>query len=211
MPPTTDRRGIITCRAGMPQPSGWGKILVMPDEPADRQSTSRLAEVRLGRIQKLLRLRELGIDPYPASFEGRVPIDEARARGEGAEGRVAGRLLLPPRPGGPVQLQFRRDVLGAETYELLKLLDLGDFIGAQGPLFTTSTGELTVAVQQLTVLSKSLRPLPEKWHGLTDPRALLCSPPRAAWRGAEACVRVAPPGGGGGPGPRRGGGGRESA
>jgi lysyl-tRNA synthetase class 2 len=152
----------------------------MSDEPADRQSTSRLDEVRAARIQKLQRLRELGIDPYPASFEGRIAIEDARVQAEGAEVRVAGRLMLLRRQGGSsfanlrdqsgqLQLQFRRDVLGAETYELLKLLDLGDFIGAQGPLFTTSTGELTVAVQQLTVLSKSLLPLPEKWHGLTDP------------------------------------------
>jgi len=147
-----------------------------PEEP----TSSRLAEVRLGRIQKLARLRELGIDPYPASFEGREPIAEARQKGEGADVQVAGRVMLWRRHGGStfanlrdqsgqVQLQFRRDVLGPDRYELTELLDIGDFVAAAGPLFTTKTGELTVEVRRFTLLTKSLRPLPEKWHGLTDP------------------------------------------
>jgi lysyl-tRNA synthetase class 2 len=60
-------------------------------------------------------------------------------------------------------------VLGEERYEIAKLIDIGDFVGVEGPLFSTKTGELTVEVRDITLLSKSLRPLPEKWHGLTDP------------------------------------------
>jgi lysyl-tRNA synthetase class 2 len=152
----------------------------MPDEQDERQSTSRLAEIRAGRIEKLRQLRAFGLDPYPASFAGREPIAQAREKPQGASVRAAGRLVLWRRHGGStfgnlrdasgqLQVQLRRDVLGAERYELTKLLDIGDFIGVEGPLFTTKTGELTIEVRELTVLTKSLRPLPEKWHGLTDP------------------------------------------
>ena len=152
----------------------------MSDEQTEPSAPSRLAEVRAGRIEKLQRLRELGLDPYPASFAGREPIAQAREKPGGTSGRVAGRVVLWRRHGGStfgnlrdasgqIQVQLRRDVLGEERYELAKLLDLGDFIGVEGPLFTTKTGELTVEVRELAVLAKSLRPLAEKWHGLTDP------------------------------------------
>jgi lysyl-tRNA synthetase class 2 len=155
-------------------------MTLMANAKEERERASRLAEVRAARIEKLQRLRAAGIDPYPASFPGRAPIADARAAGEGGAARVAGRIvLLRPHGGstfanlrdgsGDLQLQFRRDALGAERYDLLKLLDLGDFLGVEGQLFTTKTGELTVAVREFTLLSKSLRPLPEKWHGLTDP------------------------------------------
>lgn len=147
-----------------------------PGEP----STSRLADVRAARLEKLQKLRELGIDPYPSSFGERIAIADARERGEGAEVRLAGRVITLRRHGGSafanlrdqsahIQLHFRRDTLGEQRYELVKLLDIGDFVGVGGPLFRTKTGELTVEVRELTLLSKSLRPLPEKWHGLTDP------------------------------------------
>src|SRR3972149_2690988 len=152
----------------------------MPPQTPDEQGTSRLAEVRAARIEKLQRLRELGIEPYPTSFPGRQAIADARARGESAEVRVAGRLMLWRRHGGStfanlrdqsgqIQLQFRRDVLGPERYELTELLDIGDFVAAAGPLFTTKTGELTVEAQRFTLLTKSLRPLPQKGAGLTHP------------------------------------------
>ena len=152
--------------------------LMSPSE-SDNASASRLEELRAGRINKVERLRELGIDPYPARFEDRGEIGEARERNEGSAVRVAGRLVLWRRHGGStfanlrdqsgtIQLHFRRDVLGTERYELLKLIDVGDFIGADGELFTTKTGELTIAVREFTILTKSIRPLPEKWHGLVD-------------------------------------------
>ena len=152
---------------------------VMADEPEQHTST-RLAEIRQARIEKAQRLRELGIDPYPASFANRQSIAPAREAGVGANVRVAGRVMLWRRHGGStfgdlrdetgkLQVQLRRDVLGEERYELAKLIDVGDFVGVEGPLFETRTGELTVEVRDVTMLSKSLLPLPEKWHGLTDP------------------------------------------
>ncbi|MCH8902150.1 MAG: lysine--tRNA ligase [Chloroflexi bacterium] len=152
----------------------------MPRKTSKESSGSRLAEVRAARIEKLARMRELGVEPYPNGFPDREAIGAARERAEGANVRVAGRLVLWRRHGGAtfamlrdqsgqIQLHLRRDILGEDRYEVLKLLDVGDFIGAEGPLFTTRTGELTVEVRQLTVLTKTLLPLPEKWHGLTDP------------------------------------------
>ena len=152
---------------------------------ADEPSASRLAEVRAARIEKLAKLRGLGVDPYPSAFDGRQPISGAREQAleqnnNDTEVRVAGRLMLWRRHGGStfanlrdqsgqIQIQLRRDVLGEERYELVKLLEVGDFIGVAGPLFTTKTGELTVRVEEFAILTKALRPLPEKWHGLTDP------------------------------------------
>jgi lysyl-tRNA synthetase class 2 len=154
-------------------------IASMADQD-EQQTTSRLAEIRAGRIEKAQRLRELGIDPYPTAFENRQPVASAREAGEGASARIAGRVMLWRRMGGStfgqlrdesgtLQVQLRRDVLGEERYELAKLVDIGDFVGVEGPLFTTKTGELTVEVRELSFLGKSLLPLPEKWHGLTDP------------------------------------------
>jgi lysyl-tRNA synthetase class 2 len=67
-----------------------------------------------------------------------------------------------------VQLYVRKDDVGEENYEIFKLLEVGDIVGAKGKVIRTRTGELTVHVEEITALSKSLRPLPEKWHGLTD-------------------------------------------
>jgi len=154
------------------------KIRVMAEQD-DQQHPSRLAEIRQGRIEKAQRLRELGIDPYPTTF-ARQSIASARANASGEPVRIAGRVMLWRRMGGStfgqvrdetgrLQVQLRRDVLGEERYELVKLIDIGDFVGVEGPLFTTKTGELTVEVRDFTLLGKSLLPLPEKWHGLADP------------------------------------------
>ncbi len=159
-------------------PTGTGdKIALMADE---EQSPSRLAEVRAARIEKVARLRELGVDPYPSTFGERQEIAWAREQPEESGVRIAGRLVLWRRHGGStfanlrdqsgqIQIQLRKDVVGEGKYELVKLLEVGDFIGVSGPLFTTRTGELTVKVEEFSVLTKTLRPLPEKWHGLTDP------------------------------------------
>jgi len=69
---------------------------------------------------------------------------------------------------GRIQAYIRKDRIGAEQFEVFKHMDLGDFIGIKGSLFITRTGELTILAEETTLLSKSLRPLPEKWHGLTD-------------------------------------------
>ena len=162
----------------MTRPADMMSLMSKPS--SQDSSSSGLAEIRAARIEKLDRLRKLGVDPYPSSFERRRPIDKARAKKQGARVRIAGRLTAWRRHGGSafanlrdqsaqIQIQLRRDILGDKRYEIAKLLDVGDFVGVAGPLFTTRTGELTVEVRQLTVLTKALLPLPEKWHGLTDP------------------------------------------
>ena len=141
------------------------------------------------RKRKLGELRELGIDPYPARF---TPTDTAadlhaaagslsaeEVEGLGRRAKVAGRIMALRKFGksvfihiqdasGRIQAYFRRDLLAPEDFTLLKKLDIGDIIGAEGVLFQTRTGELTVQAESLNLLAKALRPLPEKWHGLRD-------------------------------------------
>ena len=152
--------------------------------PPEEQSASRLEEIRAGRIAKVAKLRELGIDPYPTTFDGREPIADAREKSIDASVRIAGRIVLWRRHGGStfaqlrdesgqLQIQLRKDIVGEEQYKLIKLLDVGDFLGVSGKLFTTKTGELTVGVEEFSILVKALLPLPEKWHGLTDPEIIV--------------------------------------
>ena len=146
-------------------------------------------ELLRSRREKLANLRQRGINPFPPRFQRTNTAEDAAAlfqeeekqKGEGARTApvsVAGRIMsmrvmgkaafLDLRDGtGRIQAHLRRDLLG-EEYHLTKQLDIGDFLGASGPLFRTRTGEVTVEAQHLTVLAKSLRPLPEKWHGLKD-------------------------------------------
>ena len=141
------------------------------------------------RREKLHRLRQRGVDPYPPSYQRTSTAAEAAALFLSAEGdqdapvragpvSVAGRIMsmrgmgratfLDLRDGSSrIQVHLRRDVLG-EEYELARDLDMGDILGVSGPLFRTRTGEITVEAQALTLLAKSMRPLPEKWHGLRD-------------------------------------------
>ncbi len=142
----------------------------------------------LARREKLARLRERGIDPYPYTFSRTHTAQELReafrglppAQHTGVEVAVAGRILAFRRMGraafadlhdrsGKIQVFAAPQTLGAEGYEFwLDVLDLGDWVGVQGEVFTTKTGELSVAAQEIVILAKSLRPLPEKWHGLRD-------------------------------------------
>ena len=127
------------------------------------------------RWAKLIRLRELGIEPYAYSWESTHDLESALAAWSGdAEGpsvRVAGRIEALRDMGksaflhlgdrtGRLQAYFRRQDLSELDVELLDLVDLGDWIGIEGPLFETRTGEVTVRAEHLTMLSKSLRPLP---------------------------------------------------
>lgn len=145
------------------------------------------SELLAVRRRKLESLREAGIEPFPHAFADVTPIADAKAPHSGlTDGeetdvrvRVAGRLHARRGQGkmafldlddrtGRIQLQARRDVLGDETFERLLTMDLGDLIGADGTMFKTRRGELSVAVTGWTLLAKSLRPPPEKHHGLTD-------------------------------------------
>jgi len=139
------------------------------------------------RRTKLERLRSEGIDPFPHDFDGVVPIATVRAAHEGLEPgeetsaayRVAGRLAARRGHGGAafldlvdrsgrIQLHARRDALGEESFDHLVSLDLGDLIGVDGTAFKSRRGELSLALTEWTLLAKSLRAPPEKFHGLED-------------------------------------------
>src|SRR5256714_3151132 len=140
------------------------------------------------RRAKLERLRERDIDPFPHSFPDVVSIDTIHAAHDGLEAgeelpettyRVAGRLTQRRGHGGMafidlvdrsgrIQLQATLDTLGEVSFELLTSLDLGDMIGADGFVFKTRRGELSLRVQSWQLLAKSLAPPPEKFHGLED-------------------------------------------
>lgn len=151
--------------------------------------SARRDEFYRQREAKLAHLRQRGIDPYPPRYRRTHSAaealgafqawEEAGASGPAPDVRVAGRIMalrgmggatfIDLRDGsGKLQAHLRRDVLGDEAYEGLGDLDLGDFLGVAGSLFRTRTGEVTVSVRELTLLTKALLPPPEKWHGLAD-------------------------------------------
>jgi len=144
-------------------------------------------ELLATRRRKLESLRDAGIDPFPHEFDGVEPIVAVRAAHTGLSAgdetvvrhRVAGRLAARRGQGkmafldlvdrsGRIQLQARVDELGAEGMDRLLGLDLGDLIGIDGTAFSSRRGELTLRVLDFALLAKSLRPPPEKHHGLTD-------------------------------------------
>jgi lysyl-tRNA synthetase class 2 len=140
------------------------------------------------RIKKLEELRQSGIEPYNGSFYAENHASEVLAKFDSVSTdtleanptfcSLAGRIISMRDFGkaafahiqdttGKIQLYFKKDMLG-EKYLLIKKLDIGDIIGLKGRLFRTKTNELTVEVEDFVFLTKSLRPLPEKWHGLKD-------------------------------------------
>jgi lysyl-tRNA synthetase, class II len=157
-------------------------------EPAQPEEQQDLSQVLEDRRQKLERIREAGIEPFPHEFSGREDIAEVRAAHQGlaagmetdSRHRVAGRIVarrghgkacfLDVRDGSDqIQLHARKDVLGDEAYELLVDLDLGDIVGAEGTAMATRRGgELSLAIDHWRLLAKSLRPPPDKFHGLED-------------------------------------------
>ncbi|HET7338854.1 MAG TPA: lysine--tRNA ligase [Candidatus Dormibacteraeota bacterium] len=135
------------------------------------------------RLDKVERLRAAGIDPYSRGFLPTHSTAAARALLGDQERTdpvsVAGRLMVKRQQGGLVfadlqdgrgriQLMANRSVLGDDEFARFADLDLGDIVGVTGPVFRTKRGEITVEVQAFQLLTKSLRPLPEKWHGLKD-------------------------------------------
>ena len=139
------------------------------------------------RREKLERLRADGVDPFPHQFDGVVPVASIHAAHPDLEDgeetdvayRVAGRLSARRGHGGAafidvidrsgrIQVHARKDVLGDESFERLTSLDLGDMIGVDGTAFKTRRGELSLKASDWTLLAKSLRPPPEKFHGLED-------------------------------------------
>jgi len=135
------------------------------------------------RREKLKALRARGVEPFGRAFETSGAIAEVREKfKEGETLRAAGRITAHRDMGkshfvvlrdatGRIQAYFHEKEIGAEAMEIFKLLDLGDFIGVEGTCFLTKTGEPTLKARKFEVLSKSLRPPPEKWHGLQDVEA----------------------------------------
>jgi len=141
-----------------------------------------ISDLKQVRLDKLGELREMGIDPFGCRFERDASAQKIQDEFETMDGqtvRIAGRIMSKRRHGkagfanlqdlsGDIQLYFRKDDVGEEKYELFKKLDMGDILGVEGFVFRTQKGEISVHVQDFTYLSKSLNPLPEKWHGLKD-------------------------------------------
>lgn len=132
------------------------------------------------RLDKLKKIRETGINPYPEKFDLKTSLTEAVKMAVGQKVRVAGRLLTLREMGkicfchiadstGKIQIVLKQDGIGKEKFkEFSKIFDPADFIGVEGEIFITQKGEVSVLVSDYTLLSKALRPLPEKWHGLQD-------------------------------------------
>jgi len=141
------------------------------------------------RKEKLKQIEALGGQAYPYTYDPTHTLPEILAQyGESTgeqlsanrvEVRAAGRIMAVrtmgkaaflhlQQCGRQLQLYIKKDAVGEKGFELFKLLDIGDQIGARGYLFRTRTNELTIHVDEITFLAKDLLPLPEKWHGLQD-------------------------------------------
>jgi lysyl-tRNA synthetase class 2 len=146
--------------------------------------TDELNEILRNRRTKLEQLREKNINPYPYRFErthqsSQVIRNFDLLEANAATVRLAGRIMSirshgktlfahVKDGGGVIQIYLRKDDVGEEVFELFSLVDLGDIVGVEGTVFRTKTGEITVRVGRFELLTKTLRPLPEKWHGLQD-------------------------------------------
>lgn len=149
----------------------------------------KLNDQEEARINKLAKYKELGVEPFGSRYEWKDHIGDLIAKGKELteeqlaatpiECNVAGRLLALRRMGkasflkikdstGSIQGWIGMNVVGEHTYNVFKLADLGDIVGLKGTLMKTRTGELTIRITEYTHLTKCLKPLPEKWHGLTD-------------------------------------------
>ena len=132
------------------------------------------------RRQKMAKIREMGIDPFGKRFDTSTNAHTLKENfEEGKEVSLAGRIMAIRDMGksqffvlgdvmGRIQGYLAKNKVSEDTWTLWKLLDRGDWVGIKGTTFNTKKGEPTIEVAELTVLSKSLRPLPDKWHGLAD-------------------------------------------
>jgi lysyl-tRNA synthetase class 2 len=157
-------------------------------EPAPEKEGAAEADLVQNRLNNLRRIRELS-DVYPFDYPLTDSVSEVVRRHRemtaqdleklAATVRTAGRILAQRNQGkagfldlsdgsSRLQLYVRKDAVGGRGWDLYRALDLGDWIGVEGEIFRTRTGELSVKARQVTFLAKCLRPLPEKWHGLKD-------------------------------------------
>ena len=152
----------------------------MSDDTTPNQPQSTAEELMAVRREKLAKLKELGIEPYGASFETDTTPGCLKASFENDKPvKMAGRLLAIRDMGksvfatlgdaeGRIQIYLNQKQLSETEWDAYQCLDLGDWIGLEGETFTTGKGEPSVKVSKLTILSKALRPMPDKWHGLSD-------------------------------------------
>ena len=136
------------------------------------------------RRTKLEKIRELGVNPFPYKFDKDTDSKQVFEKFDELESSqkklaLAGRIMTMRVMGkasfchiqdqtGQIQLYVKRDEVGEDNYKLFKLLDIGDIMGVSGTAFRTQKGEISIKADNVTILSKALRPLPEKWHGLKD-------------------------------------------
>ena len=156
---------------------------MQPREESPREEQPQLDELLQVRRDKLQALQQAGRNPYSIVTFDRTHFSTQVLEGfdtlEGQEVSVAGRLMTKRIMGkasfanvqdglGAIQVYAKRDDLGEEVYEDFKKTDIGDIVGVRGVVFRTRTGEISIHASAVTLLSKSLLPLPEKWHGLKD-------------------------------------------
>jgi lysyl-tRNA synthetase, class II len=167
---------------------------VSADDPRDDEPApggeSKLDEIVATRRAKVASLREAGVEPYPVTFAPTATLAEVRVRFDGLEagtetgeqvtvaGRIVGKremgkltFLVIREDGTDLQLFCPRKALDEDSRQLLAYLDVGDWVGGDGEVLVSKTGELSVRPERLTLLGKGLRPLPDKWHGLSDTEA----------------------------------------
>ena len=144
---------------------------------------SGIDDIIANNYAKIKTIRGMGIDPFPHRFKRTHKAADAAKCPADTRVTIAGRMMLMRVMGkatfahlrdgtGKMQIYVKKDAVGEAAYDMFKKqMHVGDFLGVEGKLFVTHTGELTVSAEKLTVLSKSVRPLPEKFHGLTDAEA----------------------------------------
>lgn len=159
------------------------------EENMSHHLTEELNDQQIIRREKMQALAEAGIDPFGHRFERSAnsaelkekyaDLDKEALNDLNESATIAGRLMTKRGKGkvgfahvqdrdGQIQIYVRKDEVGEENYEIFKKADLGDFIGVEGQVMRTDMGELSIKASRLTHLSKALRPLPEKFHGLSD-------------------------------------------
>ena len=152
---------------------------LMSDQQQDNPQSTE-AELIAVRREKLAKLRELGIDPFGGKFDTTTTPGKLKANFSDEQPvTIAGRLLAIRDMGksvfatigdieGRIQIYLNKKGVSETDWAAYQLLDMGDWVGVEGETFTTGKGEPSVKVNSLTVLSKSLRPMPDKWHGIAD-------------------------------------------
>lgn len=152
------------------------------EQVTPQEETTGLNELMRARREKLTAIEALDIEPFGRKYNFTHHAADVLANFETLEGqtaKLAGRIMSVRGHGktcfahlmdmsGKIQLYFRQDAIGEEEYQKIHLLDIGDILGVEGTVFRTQRGEISIKISSFEILSKSLRPLPEKWHGLRD-------------------------------------------